>query len=103
MAALAGATENVKALLDRGADVNAGYSRGTALIFAAGSDRAGVDMIKLLLDHGADPTVVAKRCDRCIHEPRAEDGSMDLTALMLARQRGETDAVRLLVAAGATR
>jgi ankyrin repeat protein len=103
VAAVAGARDNVRALLDWGADVNARNGRGTPLMFAAGSDRAGADTIKLLLDHAADPTVVARRCDRCIHEPHADDGSMDLTALMLARQRGETDIVKLLIAAGAKR
>ena len=98
-----GATENVRALIDRGAVVNARVNRGTPLIFAAGGERAGVDTIRLLLDRGADPNAVAQRCARCIHEPRANDGSTDLTALMLARQRGETDIVRMLTAAGATR
>jgi ankyrin repeat protein len=102
-AAVFGATDNAKALLDWGADVNAMSERGTPLIWAAGSDRAGPDMIRLLLDRGADPNVVASRCEQCIHEPRSEDGSADLTALMLARQRGETDIVRMLIAAGARR
>jgi ankyrin repeat protein len=102
-AAAFGATDNARALLDWGADVNAKSERGTPLIWAAGSDRAGPDMIRLLLDRGADPNAVASRCDRCIHEPRAEDGGTDLTALMLARQRGETEIVRMLIAAGARR
>ena len=58
---------------------------------------------QFLLDRGADPNAVASRCERCIHEPRSEDGSADLTALMLARQRGETDIVKMLIAAGAKR
>ena len=41
-AAQSGAAENVKALIDRGADVNARMERGTPLIFAAGGDRAGL-------------------------------------------------------------
>jgi ankyrin repeat protein len=102
-AALFGATANAKALLDWGADVNAKSDRGTALMWAAGSDRAGADMIRLLLDRGADPNAVASRCERCIHEPRSENGGTDLTALMLARQRGETDIVKMLIAAGAKR
>jgi ankyrin repeat protein len=60
-------------------------------------------MIRLLLDRGADPNAVASRCERCIHEPRSEDGRPGLTALMLARQRGETQIVNMLLAAGATR
>ena len=103
VAAFYGLTDNAKALLDRGADVNARNERGTPLIWAAGSDRADADMIRLLLDRGADPNAIASRCDRCIHEPRAEDGSTDLTALMLARQRGETEIVKMLIAAGARR
>lgn len=102
-AAVFGATANAKALLDWGANVNAKADRGTALMWAVGSDRAGADMIRLLLDRGADPNAVASRCDRCIHEPRSEDGGTDLTALMLARQRGETDIVKMLIAAGARR
>jgi ankyrin repeat protein len=102
-AAFFGFTANARALLDRGADVNATSDRGTALIWAAGSDRATPEMIRLLLDRGADPNAVASRCERCIHEPRSEDGRPGLTALMLARQRGETEIVKMLLAAGATR
>jgi ankyrin repeat protein len=102
-AAFFGFTANARALLDWGADVNAMSDRGTALIWAAGSDRATPEMIRLLLDRGADPNAVASRCERCIHEPRSEDGRPGLTALMLARQRGETEIVKMLLAAGATR
>lgn len=102
-AALFGATANARTLLDWGADVNATSDRGTALMWAAGSDRADIEMIRLLLDRGANPNAIASRCARCIHEPRAENGSTDITALMLARQRGETEIVKMLIAAGATR
>lgn len=102
-AAFFGFTANARALLDWGADVNAMSNRGTALIWAAGSDRATPELIRLLLDRGADPNAVASRCERCIHEPRSEDGRPGLTALMLARQRGETEIVKMLLAAGATR
>jgi uncharacterized protein len=102
-AAFFGFTANARALLDWGADVNATSDRGTALIWAAGSDRATPELIRLLLDRGADPNAVASRCERCIHEPRSEDGRPGLTALMLARQRGQTDIVKMLLAAGATR
>ena len=102
-AAFSGSTANARALLDWGAHVNATGDRGTALIWAAGSDRATPELIRLLLDRGADPNAVASRCERCIHEPRSEDGRPGLTALMLARQRGETEIVKMLLAAGATR
>ena len=73
-AAVFGFTANARALLDWGADVNATSDRGTALIWAAGSDRASPELIRLLLDRGADPNAVASRCERCIHEPRSDDG-----------------------------
>jgi len=103
IAALRGDAAQVRTLLEWGADVNAKSSRGTPLIYAAGSDRARPETIRLLLEYGADLNVVAQRCDRCIHEPRADDDGMAITALMLARQRGQTDIVRLLIDAGAKR
>ena len=101
VAAKFGELENVRALLDRGADVNAADDRGTPLIHAVGSDRAGPEIVRLLLDRGANPNVEVKRCEACIHEPIAADGSGDVSALMLARQRGESAIVRMLIAAGA--
>ena len=103
LTALRGDAAQVRTLLEWGADVNAKSSRGTPLIYAAGSDRARPETIRLLLEYGADLNVVAQRCDRCIHEPRADDDGMAITALMLARQRGQTDIVRLLIDAGAKR
>ena len=87
VAATAGRIELLKLLLDSGADVNVKDSNGTsALMRAAYSDYAGVDRVKLLLDHGA--------------EINARDTNGD-TALRIARRKGSTPVVALLVSAGA--
>jgi len=78
---------SVRYLLDHGADVNAVDPSGrTPLIFAAGSDRLPVDVVKLLLDRGAKL------------DARTEAG---LTALDYAKLHGRTSIVDMLVKAGA--
>jgi ankyrin repeat protein len=77
----------VKALLDRGADVNAKDREGrTALMLAASSDTIPVETVKTLLARGAD--LNAKT-------PKGE------TALDFAKLRGSTPVTALLVKAGA--
>jgi len=73
--------------LERGANVDAKTSEGrTALMLAASSDLAPVDVVKLLIDRGADVNAST---------PSGE------TALSMARLRGRTPVVDVLVAAGA--
>lgn len=87
MAASRAAPEILRALLEKGADVEARNARGyTALMQAAYSDFADVESVKLLLEHGANVNVEGK------------DGE---TALSLAKKRGETPIVRLLLDSGA--
>lgn len=77
----------LKLLIASGADVNVADSNGTsALMRAAYSDYAEVDRVKLLLDHGADINV--------------HDANRD-TALRIAKRKGSTKVVALLVSAGA--
>src|SRR5262249_12693100 len=76
-----------KALVDRGADVNARDPEGrTTLMLAASSDLLPFETVKTLLDKGADV------------QAKSPDGR---TALDLAKQRGDTTIVDLLVKAGA--
>jgi len=78
---------DVKALLDRGADVNATDPDGhTILMLAASSDVLPIDGIRALLERGAD-----------IHA-RTPQGE---TALDFAKLRGSTPVVDLLTKAGA--
>ena len=80
----------VKFLLAKGADVNSGkrpQSRYDALMQAAYSDFVEVETVQALLQKGAQI------------DARAPDGE---TALSLARKKGETEVVRLLLDAGAT-
>lgn len=76
----------VKALLDKGADVNAKSPYGsTPLFFAA--DRGHTEIAKLLLDRGANPNV--------------KDTFYNETALGWAGSKGRIEIVRLLLAKGA--
>jgi ankyrin repeat protein len=78
----------MNALLAAGADVNLRDSTfgSTALIRAAYSDYAETERVKLLLDHGADVNIRDSKGD---------------TALRIAKSKGATKVVALLVSAGA--
>ncbi len=117
-AAKKGEEEEVKTLLEAGADVNAkNNAGGTALMQAAGSRRDN-STVRVLLDAGAD--VDAKANDGVSALMVATNGHTDsvralldagadvnakanhgLTALMGAAANGRTDSVRALLDAGA--
>ena len=85
MAAARGVPGIVRALIDQGADIEARNAMGyTALMQAACSDYVDAETVKALLAAGADIT------------PKGLD---DETALRLARKRGNTEIVRLLLEA----
>jgi uncharacterized protein len=87
-----GKVDRVRALIDKGADVNARDSSGkTALMYAAGRDH--LDILTVLLQRGAD--VNAKTIDAT---PKWLNG---WTALMYAGNHGNCNAVRVLLDGGA--
>lgn len=87
VAATPGRVQLLEALLAAGADVNVRDSNGTtALMRAAYSDYPEVDRVQLLLAHDADVN--------------ARDESGD-TALRIAKRKGSTSVVTLLLKAGA--
>lgn len=76
----------VKALLDKGADINSRSSYGqTPLFFAC--DRGHTELVKLLLDKGADVN--------------ATDTFYKATALTWASSKGHVGIVKMLIAKGA--
>jgi ankyrin repeat protein len=86
-AATTGSLDLLNLLLGAGADVNAKGAYGvTALMRAAYSDYAEPERVKLLLEHGA--------------EVNARDSKGD-TALRIAKRKGVTKVVEVLVNAGA--
>ena len=84
-AARQGDTNQVKALLDKGADVNAKDKYGdTALMGAA--EAGNTDVVRVLLDKGADVNAKSK------------DG---VTALMYAKEKNHTKIIEVLKQYGA--
>lgn len=86
--AMDGRLDLVQVLLANGADPNVSDKLGyTPLIHSVITESSSLELVKLLLEHGADPRVKAK------------DG---LTALTFARRKGWSEAIALLMKAGAT-
>ena len=78
----------MRALLDGGADINAGVPVGTPLAIASQAGRA--DAVKLLLERGAD-----------VNRPFRFNRLEGITPLMIAASEGHVDVVQLLIAHGA--
>ena len=83
----------VRAILDRGANVNAFDPLGrTPLMYAAGSDILPLDTVKLLVERGANVNA------RDAHKQAVDSG---LTVLDIARLHGDTPIVEFLKKSGA--
>lgn len=83
---------DIRAMLDRGADVNAVDPLGrTALMYAAENDLIPVDVVKLLIERGANVNI------RSTH-PNSGDTGMSL--LDIARTHGDNPVADLLAKAG---
>src|SRR5215472_4360496 len=83
----------IRLLLDHGADVNAVDPSGrTSLMHAVVSDAQSLETVKLLVDHGANINARSEH---------AQSGDTGRTVLEIARARGETPIVDLLLKSGA--
>src|SRR5829696_7371506 len=78
-----GDAAEVKALLDKGADVNAKFRYGETALFKA-AERGHTEVVKLLIERGADVTV--------------KDTFYGSTAMGWALQKGHTGVVRAILA-----
>jgi ankyrin repeat protein len=85
-AARAGDTAAVKALLDRGADVNAKFRYGTTALFKA-AEKGHTEVVRLLLERGADANI--------------KDTFYGATAMTWALSNKHPGAVRALLDKGA--
>ena len=85
-AARKGDAAEVKAVLDRGADVNAKFRYGATALFKA-AERGHTEVVKLLIERGADVTV--------------KDTFYGATAISWALQKGHTGVVRAILAKSA--
>lgn len=85
-AARKGDVAEVKAVLDKGADVNAKFRYGATALFKA-AERGHTEVVKLLLERGADVTV--------------KDTFYGATALYWAMDKGHTGVVRAILAKSA--
>lgn len=85
-AARKGDAAEVKALLDRGADVNARFRYGATALFKA-AERGHTEVVKLLIERGADVNV--------------KDTFYGATAISWALQKGHTGVVRAILAKSA--
>lgn len=84
----------IRVLLDHGAKVNAPDPLGhTPLAYAAGSDMVPTEVVKLLIERGADVNTKS---------PHQNSGDTGMSVLDIARLRGETPVVNLLLKAGAS-
>jgi hypothetical protein len=85
-AARKGDAAEVKAVLDRGADVNAKFRYGATALFKA-AERGHTEVVKLLIERGADVAV--------------KDTFYGATAISWALQKGHTGVVRAILAKSA--
>ena len=85
-AARKGDAAEVKALLDKGADVNAKFRYGATALFKA-AERGHTEVVRLLIERGADVTV--------------KDTFYGATALYWATDKGHTGVVRAILAKSA--
>jgi ankyrin repeat protein len=85
-AARKGDAAEVKAVLDRGADVNAKFRYGATALFKA-AERGHTEVVKLLIERGADVNV--------------KDTFYGATAISWALQKGHTGVVRAILAKSA--
>lgn len=85
-AARRGDAAGVRALLDKGADVNARFRYGATVLFKA-AERGHTEVVKLLIERGADVTV--------------RDTFYGATALSWATEKGHVGVVRAILARSA--
>ena len=109
----------ISAILDHGADINAiNKNNATALLLTC--KNGNKHAINVLLNFGANPNIAAANGDTCLHYAARNDcctevlhaiisydvdvnatNKKNVTALMRACQKGNTDAINMLLSAGA--
>lgn len=91
-AARKGDAAEVKALLDKGADVNAKFRYGATAIFKA-ADSGHVEVVKLLIERGADVTVRDTFYQATAMTWALGKGHIEVVRALLEKSSGEVDEV----------
>ncbi len=80
-ACMAGHSDVVRVLLERGADPDAGSLLGTPLVVAAG--RKHTEIVELLIAQGADPTLAGGREEHTPMHAAAHAGATDIVLILI--------------------
>jgi ankyrin repeat protein len=98
-AARKGDAAQVKALLDKGADVNAKFRYGATALFKA-AERGNTDVVKLLIERGADVKVQDTFYKATAMTWALDKGHVEVVRALLEKGGGEVDAVLMAGARG---
>jgi ankyrin repeat protein len=88
----AGDATTVKALLDKGADVNAKFRYGTTALFKA-AERGHAEVVKVLLERGVDVSVADTFYHQKAIDWALQNNHIEVVRLLVQKDKGSIDSV----------